>query len=79
MLVDVGLGFHAEFTRDEAIQFAASRVTDLQEKAEALAARRERVQTDIRIVKIALAQLAGDLGVTVPTPPPPPPAASSTR
>ncbi len=48
--VNVGLGFHAEMTLDEALAFAAAREKQLGEQAEALTARAARLKAHIKLV-----------------------------
>ena len=50
LYVDVGLGFHAQMTLDEAGAFAASREAALNEKVEALSARAARLKAHIKLV-----------------------------
>ncbi|KAL6075864.1 Prefoldin subunit-domain-containing protein [Balamuthia mandrillaris] len=55
--VNVGLGFHVEYTLDEALAFIDAREKDLNEEAQALTRRCDAINERIRLMYQGIAQL----------------------
>ena len=64
--VDVGLGFHAQMTLDEACKFAAQREAALNARAEELTARATRLKARIKLALYVLDSRVGGGGVPIP-------------
>lgn len=62
LFVNVGLGFHAEMTLDEAATFATAREAALSTKVEALTAKAARLKAHIKLVVGAIDELMGREG-----------------
>ena len=64
--VDVGLGFHAQMTLDEACAFATKREAALNARAEELTARATRLKARIKLALYVLDSRVGGGGVPIP-------------
>eukprot|EP00245_Coleochaete_scutata_P005820 TRINITY_DN19704_c0_g1_i1.p2 TRINITY_DN19704_c0_g1~~TRINITY_DN19704_c0_g1_i1.p2 ORF type:complete len:159 (-),score=37.90 TRINITY_DN19704_c0_g1_i1:551-1027(-) len=58
VFVDVGLGFHVEFTRAEALQFIATKEEDLQKKADTRTQQAANIKAQIKLVLEGIRELA---------------------
>mmetsp|Transcript_38065 Transcript_38065/g.72971 ORF Transcript_38065/g.72971 Transcript_38065/m.72971 type:complete len:172 (+) Transcript_38065:356-871(+) len=57
LFVDIGLGFHVEFTRSEAANFAEAKIKTLQEKSSMLADQAASIKANIKLVGEGVAEL----------------------